>query len=99
MSERKFYRTVYQIEVLSAEKFDEDGGMSLTDIDDELTNGSSSGKVSIIIDNEEKTGEEMAQLLKKQGSDTEFFQLTADGKDTEEYKIENAEDFDESEEL
>ena len=40
MSERKFYRTVYQIEVLSAEKFDEDGGMSLTDIDDELTNGS-----------------------------------------------------------
>ena len=41
----------------------------------------------------------MAQLLKKQGSDTEFFQLTADGKDTEEYKIENAEDFDESEEL
>lgn len=97
MSKRKFYKTVYQVEVLSEEKFDEDDGMSLTDIDDEITNGHSSGRVIKIIDNEEKTGEEMAKLLKEQGSDTEFFQLTDDGKDTEEY--ENAEDFDDSGEL
>ncbi len=83
MSERKFYRTVYQIEVLSTEKFDDGGEMSLTEIDDEITNGSSSGRISKIIDNEEKTGKEMAKLLKEQGSDTEFFQLTDDGQDTE----------------
>lgn len=82
MSEnRKFYRTVYQVEILSEEKFDESGGLSLTDIDEEITIGHSSGRVIKLIDNEEKTGIEMAKLLQGQGSDPEFFQLDKEGND------------------
>ncbi len=83
-SKRKFYRTVYQIEVLSEEKFDNEGGMSLTDIDNAITDGDCSGRVKFIVNNEEKTGKEMAELLKEQGSDPEFFQLDENGNDLEE---------------
>lgn len=83
-SKRKFYRTVYQIEVLSEEKFDNEGGMSLTDIDNAITDGDCSGRVTFIVNNEEKTGKEMAELLKEQGSDPEFFQLDENGNDLEE---------------
>lgn len=82
MSEnRKFYRTVYQVEILSEEKFDDNGGMSLTDIDEAMTNGDVSGRITTIVDNEEKTGSEIAVLLKAQGSDPEFFQLDKEGND------------------
>jgi hypothetical protein len=87
MSEkRKFYRTVYQVEVLSEEKFDESGGLSLTDIDEEITIGHSSGRVIKLIDNEEKTGPEMVALLQNQGSDPEFFRLDKKGNDLEEFE-------------
>ena len=78
---KKFYRTVFQVEVLSEEKFDEDGSLNLTDIEDEITHGHCSGRVTKIIDNEVKTGIEMATLLKEQGSDTEFFNLDENGVD------------------
>jgi len=81
---KKYYRTVYQVEILSEEKFDNDGGMSLTDIDEAITNGDCSGRVTTIVSDEVKTGKEMVKLLKAQGSDPEFFQLDEDGNDLSE---------------
>lgn len=82
-SKRKFYQTVYQVEVLSKEKFDESGGMSLTDIDEAISSGDCSGRIKTIVDNEVKTGKEIAVLLKEQGSDPDFFQLDENGNDLE----------------
>ncbi len=84
MKGKKFYRTVFQIEVLSEEKFDAKGDMSLTDIDEAITNGDCSGVVKTIVDNEVKTGEEMAKLLMAQGSAPEFFRLDYDGNSLDE---------------
>ena len=81
---KKYYRTVYQVEVLSEEKFDDGGGMSLTDIDEAITNGDCSGRVTTIVDNQVVSGEEMVKLLKAQGSDSEFFQLDKEGNDLSE---------------
>jgi len=58
--------------------------MSLTDIDEAINNGDCSGRVTTIVDNEVKTGKEMAKLLKAQGSDPEFFQLDDEGNDLSE---------------
>lgn len=81
---KKYYRTVYQVEVLSEEKFDDGGGMSLTDIDEAITNGDCSGRVTTIVDNQAVSGKEMVKLLKAQGSDPEFFQLDKEGNDLSE---------------
>lgn len=77
MSNRKFYRTVYTVEVLSEEPV---GEMSLADLDYEITEGHSSGRF-LSTENEEVDGKKMAELLKAQGTDPEFFQLNDEGED------------------
>jgi len=73
---RKFYRQLFNIEVLSEGEPLND--VSLQDIDYEITNGHCSGIVKEAV-REEVTAEKMAELLKTQGSDPEFLL----GEDTE----------------
>ena len=78
---RKFYRTVVQVEVLSEEPFQE--GMSLYDLASAIDDGGYSGWITLPVQDEVHNGKEMAKLLKKQGSDPEFFNLDSDGNDLE----------------
>ena len=70
-----YYRTVYQVEVLSIGPFD--GGESLVNMSDlaaiayEIDEGDCSGAVTEI-SSEEVTRERMAELLEAQGSEPEF---------------------------
>lgn len=79
-STRKFYRTVFQIEVLSEEELPID--MCLRAVMSECEDGPYSGdvqkRVETIID-----GRQAAKALQKQGSDPGFFGLTDQGEDTE----------------
>jgi len=78
---RWFTRTILVLEILSEEELQD--GMSLKDIDYEITEGHCSGQ---FISTKVTTvgGKAMAKLLMKQGSDPEFFGLTEDGKEFEE---------------
>jgi len=77
----KFYRTIIQVEVLS-EGGPVPEGMSLADIDYQITDGDWSGD-TVIKKAEEVSGEEMSKLLMKQGSDPSFFGLDEKGKPVE----------------
>jgi hypothetical protein len=77
-SNRKFYRTVFQVEVLSEEPYENN---NLDTLYYDITEGHCSGKVTKIVHNEEKTGPEIAKLLEAQSSEPEFFQLTPEGED------------------
>lgn len=79
-SKRTFYRTVFQVVVLSEEPLSK---MSLEDLGYEIYDGSCSGAFTKQ-DSIEVDGATMAALLIDQGSDPSFFQLTGDGEDTEE---------------
>ncbi len=76
-SKRKFYRTVFTVEVLSEE---EPSPLDLETLNYQITDGDWSGVVekgqSLKID-----GKQMAKLLIKQGSDPSFFNLTDTGED------------------
>ncbi|HEY3965163.1 MAG TPA: hypothetical protein VGM05_11480 [Planctomycetaceae bacterium] len=78
-SQRKFYRTVIQIEVLSEEPF---ASMVLEDIAEAVDEGPCSGRTKVrrreVVD-----GPTMAKLLDAQGSDPGFFNLTDVGEDTD----------------
>ena len=85
MSKRKFYRTVVQVEILSEDPFvlDESDGNGITSplldaISEAVTSGHCSGDITAPVLNEEKTGPEMAVLLKAQRSDPGFFNLDGD---------------------
>lgn len=78
MSTRKFYKTVFQIEVLSEEPIND--CVSLEQLSREIECGDFSGQIERI-NSEELSGEGMANLLLKQGSDTEFFMLDENGND------------------
>jgi hypothetical protein len=78
-SQRKFYRTVYTIEVLSEEIIPENA--SLNDVIEESTIGG----YSMIVEKPtfaEVNGPTMAKLLLAQASDPEFFQLNQYGEDS-----------------
>lgn len=81
-SKRTFYRTVVQIEILSEEPTDFDNDLEA--ISEAITTGDCSGTVAETTTNEKVDGPTMAKLLKAQGSDPSFFQLTDDGEDTDE---------------
>jgi hypothetical protein len=81
MSERKFYRTVITVEVLSEEPYNPDSLSQMAE--DCFGGGDCSGKWSITAQ-QTVDGPQMAQMLKAQGSDPEFFQLAEDGKDLSE---------------
>jgi hypothetical protein len=76
MSARRYYRTLFQVEVLS-----EDTSFTDTDLDamhEAITTGDCSGVVRVEFV-EEVDGPAMARLLLSQGSDPEFFQLDENG--------------------
>ena len=80
-SQRKFHRTVFQVEVLSADPLD--GDMTLEDIDNAITTGDCSGVFNMTV-NEIVDGLTMAMLLQAQGSDPEFFALDEESDDLDE---------------
>lgn len=79
-SKRKFCRTMFHIEVLSESPIEEE--IDLEGLHYAMTDGDCSGEVvrdpAVPID-----GPTMAALLKKQGSDPSFFQLSEVGDDLE----------------
>lgn len=77
-SQRTFYRTILQVEVLSETPYNE---TDLEQVAYDIRDGNQSGKVSILSANEEMNGRTAAIMLKEQVSDPEFFQLDAHGND------------------
>jgi hypothetical protein len=78
-SERKFHRTVYQIEVLSEEPMPD---ISLNDLAYEIIDGHCSGVFSEV-SSDVVNATQIVALLKNQGSDPEFFMLDKNGEDVE----------------
>lgn len=78
MTDRIFFKTTIHIDVLSEDtplEFDD-----LGDINDAITEGDCSGQITFS-KTQKLTGKQAAKALQKQGSEPEFFRLTADGKD------------------
>lgn len=78
LTKRKFYRTIFTVEVLSEEHL---GNPGLADLDELITTGPCSGDV-VKTKEQIVSGKKMARLLLKQSSDPEFFCLDKNGKDT-----------------
>ncbi len=77
---KKIYRTVVRYEILSDEPTPTH--MSLADIDYQTSEGHMSGAfLDAEVFNEELTGTQAAEHIKKQGSDPEFFQMDEEGND------------------
>lgn len=82
-SQRKFYRSVVTLEILSETPIaDRLGEMRLEDIAYEITDGDWSGDWNS--EHDELDGPAMAKALQAQGSDPGFFRLTEDGEDDDE---------------
>jgi predicted metal-binding protein len=79
MTDRKFYKTVIQVEVLSEEPFDYE---DLADVYSAITEGDCSGKLSTW-SQEVLDGKQAADALINQASDPSFFMLTQEGDDEE----------------
>jgi len=77
-NKKKYFRTVIEVEVLSEAPI---GDMSIGDIIHEIDHGDFSGKFDTKIQDEELTGKAMADALRDQGSDPEFFQLDDEGEE------------------
>jgi hypothetical protein len=77
MTKRIFYKTVYQVTVLSEEPVEFAG---LADIASAITEGDCSGEYTTI-SSEVLNGEQVAKALKAQRSDPGFFMLDDTGKD------------------
>lgn len=80
-SDRKFFRTVLEVEVLSEDPYDPTS-KELEDVATDITTGDCSGDVQVKVANEVLDGPAAAEALRKQGSDPGFFQLTDEGDDT-----------------
>ena len=76
-NQRKYHRTVIQVEVLSEEPYTVE---DLKDVSYDISEGHCSGQVEVLL-REEVDGTSMAKLLLEQGSDPEFFRLDGDGND------------------
>jgi hypothetical protein len=79
MTERKFYRTVIHVEVLSEDPYTFSG--NLVDVANDISTGDCSGIARTILE-ETCDGARMAQFLLAHGSDPEFFMLDDQGNDT-----------------
>jgi hypothetical protein len=79
---RKFYKTIIQITILS-EDHPVGSGMELSAINNAITDGDCSGACELIQEKQVCAGR-MAKLLVEQGSDPGFFGLDEDGKEVEE---------------
>lgn len=72
----RYFRTVYQVEVLSEDTPADN--LSISEIAEAVTDGDCSGDLTVV-SVEEKTGPEIVQLLLAQGSAPEFFGLDETG--------------------
>ena len=77
MSQRKFYRTVVETEVLSESPI---GEIGLDTLHYMITEGDCSGQVRTVLQ-EELNGKQAAEALLNQASDPSFFSLTENGDD------------------
>ncbi len=77
MTDRKFYRTIIQVEVLSESPL---GSVDLETLHHLITEGDCSGELKTVKE-EELNGRQAAKALLKQASDPSFFQLTCHGND------------------
>ena len=79
--EKKLYRTVIQLEVLSEEPLTDDFCHDLQGINYEITQGEMSGLVSTILLNEEKLGLEAVKECNNHGTSTDFFMMDENGEE------------------
>jgi hypothetical protein len=79
MTERKFYRQVIMVEVLSEEPYN---FQSLEGVGHAITSGDCSGTWTVAI-NETIDAATCAKQLLAQGSDPEFFRITPQGEETD----------------
>jgi hypothetical protein len=77
MTERKFHRTVVQVEVLSEAPI---GPVELDALHHMITEGDCSGHVKTVLE-QELDGKQAVEALLNQASDPSFFNLTAEGED------------------
>lgn len=80
MTERKFYKATFTVEVLSEEPLD--GSQSLADLSEMTMEGPCSGKCEMK-SHETLDGKQTATALQEQGSDPEFFSIDEDGNDVD----------------
>lgn len=79
-SNRKFYKTVVTVTILSEEPLGR--GIELDDIAHQITRGDWSGEVNTG-SSREVTARQTAALLAEQGSDPGFFRLDSEGNDAD----------------
>lgn len=79
-SDRKFYRSVFTVEVLSEAPLPSD--LRLSEVAFQICDGDWSGHTDEDL-NQEVDGPQMAKLLEAQGSEPGFFQLDENGNDVE----------------
>ena len=80
MTKRKFFKTVFQVTVLSEEKLV--GPFGLDYLAEEVKEGEWSGEMKMLI-HKEINGKQAAKALLAQGSEPEFFQIDENGNDLE----------------
>jgi hypothetical protein len=78
MTNRKFYKTVIPMEILSEEPIPE--GIEVERIMEEATSGDYSARM-LPLSREVLDGQQAAEALLSQGSSPDFFSLTLDGED------------------
>lgn len=81
MNETKYYRNVVQVEILSDRPWGD--VVDLEEINYQITNGDSSGRLNHTVIDEQVSAEQMAELLTAQGSEPSF--LIAEDDVTEDY--------------
>jgi len=84
---KKYFKTIIEIEILSEDE-PVGNGLSLGEINDEITQGHCSGQI-LTKKEEEVSAKDMATLLINQQSDPEFFGLDEDGNEVDEDEKEN----------
>jgi hypothetical protein len=88
-SERKFYKLVVTVTVLSEEPIGEE--VDLESIAYGISQGDWSGQTDYGTP-EEVDGPTMARLLQEQGSDTEFFLLSEEGEDLDDGDLDDGDE-------
>jgi len=79
MTNRKFYRTIVHVEVLSETPI---GAIGLDTLHHMITEGDCSGNVETVLQ-EELNGKQAAEALLNQASDPAFFKLTPAGEEAD----------------
>lgn len=82
MAKKKLYKNVVLVEVLSDEPVDI-SGLSLSQIDYEITEGMWSGRSEVKVANKELKGVRAVAAVLKQGSSPDFFSMDEQGNEHE----------------